>query len=351
MNQLAIGVLSALLSTNSPVAVGPLPSESTAPDPAATAEYRVLLEADQAALDDVNGWIADNEAFRRAGGGVAPEALAAKIAGRLKIVRSDYEAFLRKHPGHVEGRIAYGSFLNEINEEEEAARQWDKARLLDPSYPATWNNLANHYGHFGPVATAFPYYEKAIELSPDEPVYYQNLATTVYLFRRDAEKYYGFNEQQVFDRALELYRKALALSNGDFAVANDLAQTYYGIEPFRYEEALSTWKEVLKLAKTEVEQQNVFIHLARIEIKGGRPDVAGDYLKQVTLPQYAALRDRLSRLMESQKEKVSPVKGALDPAQADGLGTASAPDRLEQAVFEDLQGDKLTEPDKRKDQK
>jgi len=320
MNQLAIGVLSALLSTNSPVAVSLTRSDSAVQDTAVETEYHALLETDQAALDDVNGWISENEAFRQQGGGVAPEALAAKITGRLSVVRTAYEKFLKKHPGHIDGRIAYGSFLNEINEEEEAARQWDKARLLDPGQPASWNNLANHYGHFGPVATAFSYYEKAIELSPKEPVYYQNLATTVYLFRRDAENYYGFNEQQVFDRALELYRKALELSGGDFAIANDLAQTYYGITPFRYEEALLTWKEVLKLAKNEIEQQNVFIHLARIENKGGRPEVARSYLKQVTLPQYAALRDRLYRLMDGQNgkaEKELPKnEEATKPAEA-----------------------------------
>ena len=167
---------------------------------------------------------------------------------------------------------------------------------------------------------AFPYYEKAIELSPEEPVYYQNLATTVYLFRRDAEKYYGFTEQQVFDRALELYRKALELSGGDFAVANDLAQTYYGITPFRYEEALSTWQEVLKLAKTEVEQQNVFIHLARVEIKGGRPAVARNYLAQVTLPQYGVLRDRLSRLIDKTSgDSVPGVDGTESVPEAEKL--------------------------------
>lgn len=303
MNHLAIGVLSALLSTNSPVANKPTQTVAEEQNPVADAKYHELLEADQAALDDVNGWIAKNEAFRREGAGVPPEQLAERISGRLSVVQKAYREFLRKYPWHIEGRIAYGSFLNEISEEAEAARQWEKARLLDPSNPASWNNLANHYGHYGPVGTSFSYYEKAIELSPDEPVYYQNLATTVYLFRRDAEKYYEFNEQQVFDRALELYRRALELSNGSFAIANDLAQTYYGITPFRYEEALSTWKEVLKLAVDEIEQQNVFIHLARIEIKGGRFQEAAGYLKQVTLPQYLSLRNRLNRLLDREEEK------------------------------------------------
>ena len=122
----------------------------------------------------------------------------------------------------------------------------------------------------------------------------------------------GFTEQQVFDHALKLYRRALELSGGDFAVANDLAQTYYGITPFRYEEAVSTWKEVLKLAKNESEQQNVFIHLARMEIMGGQFDEARRYLDQVTLPQYASLRERLERRLE--RDQTRARDASVDPS-------------------------------------
>jgi tetratricopeptide (TPR) repeat protein len=310
MNEIAIGAMSMLLSLNTPV------GEAVQKYAETQAAYYALLEKDQAALDEVNNWLDQNEAFRREGGGVSKELLAARIANRMSELQEEYVQFLQKYPGHVEGRIAYGSFLNEVSEEEQAAKEWDKARLLDPNHPASWNNLANHFGHFGPVAKAFPYYEKAIELRPNEPVYHQNLATTVYLFRRDAEKYYDFTEQQVFDHALKLYRTALELSGGDFAVANDLAQTYYGIEPFRYEEALETWQEVLKLATNEVEQQNVFIHLARIEIKGKAFDEARNYLQRVSLPQYAALRERLEKKLE--RDLAAAAAATDSEKEADG---------------------------------
>ena len=198
MNDLAIGILSALLASGSPL--GREWQEATASP--ADQEYHRLLAEDDLALADVNRWISENDAFRAVGGGLKPEELSTKIATRLSSVVGLYENFLKRFPDHVEGRIAYGSFLNEVSEEQKAAEQWEKARMLDPRNPAAWNNLANHFGHYGPVTNALSYYAKAIELRPDEPVYYQNLATTVYLFRRDAEAFYGINEQQVFDKAL-----------------------------------------------------------------------------------------------------------------------------------------------------
>ena len=74
--------------------------------------------------------------------------------------------------------------------------------MLDPKNPAVWNNLANFYGEHGPITNAFVDYAQAIALEPAEPVYYQNFATTVYLFRKDVREFYNINEQQVFDKAL-----------------------------------------------------------------------------------------------------------------------------------------------------
>ena len=85
-------------------------------------------------------------------------------------------------------------------------------------------------------------YTKAIDINPREPVYYENLATVVYLYRTDARAYYHLtNDQPVFDMALDLYRKAMALDPTNFALATELAESYYGIKPTRTDDALNAW--------------------------------------------------------------------------------------------------------------
>lgn len=311
MHDLAIGILSALLAGGSPIADEWREIAAATP---ADREYYQLLVEDDAAMADVNRWMSENEAFRAVGGGVGNEELSGKIATRLRSMVTLYEDFLKRHPDHVEGRIAFGSFLNEVSEEDRAAEQWEKARLLNPKHPAPWNNLPNHFGHNGPVTNAFAFYAKAIEINPREPIYYQNLATTVYLFRRDAEAFYGINEQQVFDKALALYRKALDLSPGSFPVASDLAQTYYGITPFRLADALAAWKEALQLAQTDMEKQGVYLHFARLQIRAGDFQAASNQLERVSLPQYDALKGRLYRSIEQRRpEAPAAVPGATEP--------------------------------------
>src|SRR3989441_8155357 len=232
MDSFLIGLLSALVSTNQPVAVSNLVARTTGisvtvpnPNDPVEKEYQKLLETDDAAQEEVDKWIRDETAFREQGAGLPDATLKARIEQRLKGVRDAYEGFLRNHPEHARAHLAYGSFLMETHEEEEAVNQMEKARELDPKNPAAWNNLANYYGHRSPVKKAFEYYAKAIELNPTETVYYQNLATTVFLFRPDAMEFYKIDESQVFDKALDLYRKAMKLDPDNFIALRDRKST------------------------------------------------------------------------------------------------------------------------------
>lgn len=275
-------------------------------------EYRKLLAADDAAQAQVDQWILENARFAERGGGRPAEDLKQRIEARFAPVRKAYEDFLARHPDHVATRLAYGSFLNDLQDEDGAVTQWEKARELDPKNPAAWNNLANQYAHRGPVAKAFEYFDKAIELNPREALYYHSLGTSIYLFRAEAMKFYHLTEPQVFDKVLELYAKAEKLDPDNFPLATDIAQTYYGIKPMRTEAALRAWECALKLAGDEVEREGVYTHQARIKMGAGRFDEARQHLAAVTNAMYAELKNRLLRNLE---EKRNAATNSVPPAK------------------------------------
>ena len=171
--------------------------------------------------------------------------------------------------------------------------------------PAVWNNLANYYGEHGPITNAFVYYTKAIELNPAEPVYCQNFATTVYLFRKDAREFYGINEQQVFDKALELYRQAMKLAPDNFVLATDYAESYYGIHPLRTNDALVAWTNALNVAHNDAEREGVYLHLARMKTAFGSFADARADLKAVTNSIYTDMRQRLERSVVDHENTVT----------------------------------------------
>ncbi len=283
-------------------------------------EYYNLLAMDDAAQAEVDQWILDEQKFAEKGGAALP--LKGRIKSRFEPVKQAYEDFLRRHPNHARARLAYGSFLNDIQDEPAAHDQWEKARQLDPKNPAAWNNLANYYGHNGPVEKCFSYYAKAIELDPTESTYYFNLATTVYLFRHDATNYYKLTQQEVFDKAMGLYRKALELDPGNFILASDYAQSYYGfkapgtgdaeedrrVAQKHCDEALKAWETAFKLARDDIERQGVLVHYARLQINADRFEEARKNLNSVTNEMFSRTKGLLLKKLEGREKNVRGEK-------------------------------------------
>ncbi|HEV2437400.1 MAG TPA: hypothetical protein VG077_15520 [Verrucomicrobiae bacterium] len=326
MNQLLIGLVGALLATNQPQAVSNLIQQNAGvsvniPNPNDPAEKELdrLMSEDDAAMAEVDKWIQDNNAFAAKGGGETKAELNKRIMARLDIVRKRYEDFLRRYPDFVRGHLAYASFLNNIGDEEAAKAQNEKARELDPKDPAAWNNLGNYYGENGPITNAFVYFAKAIELDPGEPVYYQNLATMVYLYRTDAKSFYHIDEQQVFDKSLALYRKAVQLDPDDFPLITDYAESYYGIRPLRTNDALVAWTNALQVAHNDVEREGVYIHLARVKMLAGRYAEARAQLNTVTNETYASLKHTLENAISWRENQATNPVGADDSTNAPGF--------------------------------
>ena len=312
MNDLLIGLVGALLATNQPAAVSNFVAQTTGisiyvPDPndPVEREFKKLMEEDDAAQGEVDQWIEENNKFGENGAAAPPTEMKRRIRRRLDVVGKRYEDFIKAHPNFAKARVAYGSFLGDLNQEDEAQEQLEKALELNSKDPAVFNNLANIYGHHGPVKKAFEYYAKAIELNPFESVYYQNFGTTVYLFRVDAKEYYGIEEQQVFDKALELYSKAMKLDPTNFPLASDVAQTYYGIKPTRLDDALKAWTNALSIAHDDIEREGVYLHMARVKLHEGLFDEARGHINAVHHEMYAELKKRLARNLDEQEKEAA----------------------------------------------
>lgn len=322
MHSIFLGFISVLLAAAAPQPgtnsdaqqAGPPVSAASTNNPEQAALDKVMGD-DDATLDQVDSWIKENNAFAADGAGESKAQLNEKIQARLREQRQEYENFLKQYPTNAAAYLAFGSYLDNIGDEEGASVQYEKSRQLDPKNPAVWNNLANYYGENGPVTNAFAYYSRAIDLDPTEPVYYENWATTVYLFRKDAKEFYGIDEAQVFDKALALYQKAIQLDPTNFELQTDYAESYYGIKPLRTNDALVAWTNALKVAQNDFEREGVWVHLARVKMLAGNYAEASAQLNVITNSAYQQLRDRLVRDV-AEREQEAATNAARAPAPA-----------------------------------
>ncbi len=268
-------------------------------------EFRRLVVAHATARDEVRFWIRTDIATQK-GLSPPPNALMkSRINQRLEPVAAAYQDFLKRNPDHARAARSYGTLLHDLNDDEGLLKQWEQTRGIDARDPDAWRKLGNYYCHIGEIKKCFQCYDKAIELDPTEPVYYQDYATTVFLYRRDAKEHFHLDEQQVFDHALDLYNQALKLDPKNAPLAFDIALCYYVIRPPRVEPALEAWQRVLKLASTDRQRENIYLHLARIEITGKRFERARQYLDRVTNPQFAYTKGRVTNTLAEREKQVA----------------------------------------------
>ena len=267
-------------------------STSTA-DPVET-DFRRVMALDDAAHEEIDKWIKDNGAFAKQGAGLSEAVLSLKIDQRLEPVKRAYEDFLQRYPKHARGQLAFGSFLNDLGEEADARKRWEKALELDPTNPAAYNNLANSYGQTGPVAKAFELFAKAIEMNPRQAIYYHNLGSVIVLHRKAAAAHYSITEQQVLRNALELYRLAEKFDPANFQLTTDIAQVYYGLQPPDHSAAIAAWTRAQSLARDDQEREATHLHLARVKAAAGQLNEARLHLNSVTNAALASVKNRLA---------------------------------------------------------
>ncbi|HEY1170674.1 MAG TPA: hypothetical protein VGH19_04825 [Verrucomicrobiae bacterium] len=158
-----------------------------------------------------------------------------------------------------------------------------------------WNDWGNEYGRSGPMTNMFVCFLNAVRIMPHEPAYHQNLATGLFMYRKDAKEFFGVNEEQVFSMALREYRKARILDPENYELAKDLAMVHYGIKPFRAEEALTEWNQVLVLAqkKPDANLDEIYVNLGRVNFLAARYAEAQKWLSKVKAPEFEEMRNVL----------------------------------------------------------
>ncbi len=96
----------------------------------------------------------------------------------------------------------------------------------------------------------------------------------------------------------------MRLDPTNFPLASDVAQTYYGVQPLRTDEALKAWTNALQIAHDDVEREGVYVHFARLKTLAGRFNEARAHLDAITNSMYAELKSRLQRNLNAREEKV-----------------------------------------------
>ena len=268
-------------------------------------ELKHILKEDNTAITEITGWInlnLDRIRFNE----TEQQALALRIHDRLNGVRKQYLDFLEKYPKHTNARIAYGSFLTNIDNRQGAVDQWKLALTEDPENAAALNNLATHLGTIAlqtniseGIKEAFKAMDKALKIAPKVPLYHHNQATLLCSFPKAAATHYGENPQQIILRAILEYDTAIRLEPDNFEYVADRAEAFLDLKPFPYRRALSAWLKAQKLTTQQDERDWVYLQLAIVHYKAEKWESVAPVLDKMSGNSHKALSAKLRKTSKS----------------------------------------------------
>ena len=201
---------------------------------------------DDAATTEVDKWIRDNNDFLQAGRRRAEGRIEQTHHGTLRVGPQRLRRFSPAAP-------RFGARLPGLRQFSQRHRRGG-GRVDQYENPASWTRRIPPSGTTSRIITANTVRSpmpslinmpKAIELNPAEPIYYQNMATTVLSVPQGrAQVLQPSTKQQVFDKALALYRQAMKLDPDENFPARDrlrAAGLLRHQRPLRTNDALVAW--------------------------------------------------------------------------------------------------------------
>ena len=291
-----------------------LPLASVPAAEPAEVQLKKILTADNRALQDILGWI-DKEKETLRTSPAARDRLALQIRARLGEVRKQYESFLKSHPKHARGRVAYGSFLTNLDDREAARTQWKLALENDPGNAAALNNIATHIGTIAlrnqitdQLPSAFGSQQKAMQLAPKQALYRHNFATLLNTFPKEARTHFKLTERQLTQRALRELKTAMILDPGNFEIAADYSETFLDLKPFPHARAITAWKNAVTLAKLPEEKDWAHLQMAVAHLKSSHWKEAELTVQQIRPGAHAPLVKQLKIAIAAHRKRATKPK-------------------------------------------
>ncbi|HPA18283.1 MAG TPA: hypothetical protein PLU30_11090 [Verrucomicrobiae bacterium] len=191
--------------------------------------------------------------------------------------------------------------------------EWSAAReaLLsalqeNPTDPVAVRELAEIARSMGDMTGCIRYWERLVELLPEDAAARFDLANLYFFFREATAKVRGVPEGAVISLAQAQYRMARRLAPDEYRFAAALAESFVALEEPEWNLAEEAWRYCLPLAS---DKSAVYCKLARVCIEAGALDRAEEYLRNARGVRAAELRAELARRREASSVSVAASGG------------------------------------------
>ncbi len=223
----------------------------------------------------------------------------------LAEIKEAYVLGLTHFSGSALLHTFYGELLyDHLGQQHEAVKHWEEAVRLDKAYARAQNNLGMFYLHVGRYEEGLACMDAALEAEPGNPDWWFNMVQIYLTNFTQVMKIRGWDRAKVYEEAMRMSERALALSPHDYQLMYDHALNHFladrfGVAP-DWVRAARAWQEACKRARNDSQRFECTLNEARVHLRAGNSGRARECLEQARIlaPDSPVVRQLLNDLKD-----------------------------------------------------
>ena len=215
------------------------------------------------------------------------------IETELQSIVDGYEALISAAPNYVAAFISYGMMLHRVGERIPSNAMLIRADQIDPYHAIVKNQLGNYQAEEGNYPEAMGFYQMAIDLRPDEPLYHYQLGNLLFSYKN-----FFIDDKLFLPEGIDLeiqnrFRKAAMLAPAHLPYRLRYAQSFFDIARPNWEAALEEWQQLVNFVESPEEKQMMQLYMAKTRFEMGHHTAAQKIIKGIDEPSLEHSKDIL----------------------------------------------------------
>ena len=206
------------------------------------------------------------------------------VQTELQSIVDGYERLINASPEYAAAYVSYGLMLHRIGERKTSNAILARADELDPYHAIVKNQLGNYQAEEGNYLEAMAFYNMAIDLRPEEPLYHYQLGNLLFAYK----KFFIDDKLFLLDGIdLEIqkkFREAAMLAPAHLPYRLRYAQSFFDVARPNWEAALEEWQQLVDFVESPEEKQMMQLYMARTRFLMGHHTAARKIINKIDEP-------------------------------------------------------------------
>jgi tetratricopeptide (TPR) repeat protein len=206
------------------------------------------------------------------------------VKTELQSIVDGYERLINASPEFAAAYISYGMMLHRIGERVTSNAILARADELDPYHAIVKNQLGNYQAEEGNYLEAMAFYNMAIDLRPEEPMYHYQLGNLLFAYKK-----FFIDDKLFLPDGIDLeiqtkFREAAMLAPAHLPYRLRYAQSFFDVARPNWEAALEEWQQLVDFVESPEEKQMMQLYMARTRFLMGHHTAARKIVNRIDEP-------------------------------------------------------------------